>query len=245
MDENCEKCELKSLIDEKKGLLDKKIEEGHNLLSSNLLKLSQYLDKIIYECIKCSTKTMNIGEKRRELDDIFGTHSTFYYYGQHHLFVNMFDYINEGLKNDELVYLFMEENMYNGLLEFLKDNHVDTSNVKFKNVRDLIQGNRKGGLKALKDEIYKIGSTEEVRNYKGIRWIGQPSYAIQLNSEEDFLSFEKNLDEALKDINASLLCIYDVYDYINEGNIINEKVIEESLDTHIYILKDSCLEVLS
>ncbi len=50
---------------------------------------------------------------------------------------------------------------------------------------------------------------------------------------------------ALKDTNASLLCIYDVNDYMDGGNIINKKVIEESLETHSYILKDDYLQALA
>lgn len=49
----------------------------------------------------------------------------------------------------------------------------------------------------------------------------------------------------IKDTNASLLCIYDVNDYMDGGNIINKKVIEESLETHSYILKDDYLQALA
>lgn len=242
----CKECSLNASIEDEKKILDSIIvKKNHNLLDDSIIQLSQYIDKMIYRCVKCKSKLINTDNKKIPLDNIFGTHSTFYYYGEQHLFVNMYNYIKEGIKNNELIYLFVKEDIYDNLMEFLKANNVCTDNIQFKNVKALIQGNRKGGLEALKKEIYNIALQEDVKKYNGIRWIGQPSYAIELNSENDFLRFEENLDEALKNTNASLLCIYDIYDYMHNGKFINEEVIKESLDTHSYILKDLYLEALA
>lgn len=242
----CEKCELNESIKEEKNVLNNAIvEKNNNLLDENIIKISQYIDKMIYDCIKCKIRLVDINNEKVSLDSIFGIHSTFYYYGEQHLFINMYNYIKKGIENNEIIYLFVEDNIYNKLLKVLNENNVCVDDIQFRNVKPLIQGNRDGGLKSLKNEIYKISLEDEVKKYNGIRWIGQPSYAIKLNSQDAFLNFEKNLDMALKDTNASLLCIYDVNDYMDGGNIINKKVIEESLETHSYILKDDYLQALA
>lgn len=237
----CDNCDLKCCIEQHRNKLNNIIvEKKQNLLDDEIIKLSQLLDDLVYKCVFCNRNINHLS--KLDLKNIFGTHTTFYYYGYQHLFVNMYFYINEGIKNNELIYLFMEESIYNKLLIFLKINNVPIEHIKFKTVKQLIKSNRHGGLAELKEQINNISLENEVKNYSGIRWIGQPSYAIQTNSQKDFLDFEKNLSEALNNTYASLLCIYDAYDYMHEGKFINETVIKESLDTHSHIFKNLVLE---
>ncbi|MEK6263442.1 MAG: MEDS domain-containing protein, partial [Clostridium sp.] len=121
---------------------------------------------------------------------------------------------------------------------FLKINNVLVEHIKFRHVKDLIESNTQGRLTQLKEKINNVCLENEVKEYNGIRWIGQPTYAIQTTSQESFLEWETNLSEALKNTNASLLCIYDTYDYMNKGEFINETVIKQSLTTHSYILNN-------
>ncbi|MCY6354736.1 MEDS domain-containing protein [Clostridium sp. ZS2-4] len=240
----CDNCDLNYSIEEHRNRLNNLIvEKKQNLLDDEVINLSQLLDDLVYKCVFCNRNITYLS--KLNLKNIFGTHTTFYYYGEQHLFVNMYFYINEGIKNNELIYLFMEESIYNKLLAFLKINNVPVEHIKFKTVKELIKSNRQGGLNELKEQINNIGLDNEVKKYSGIRWIGQPSYAIQTNSQNDFLAFEKNLSKALNNTNASLLCIYDAYDYMHESKFINETVIKESLDTHNYILKKLRLEAIA
>lgn len=242
----CDNCNLSHEVEEyREKLEDAIIQKKYRLLDEEVIHLSQFLDDIVYKCVICEMRLKETSKAQRSLNNIFGTHSTFYYYGNQHLFINMYFYIIEGLKNNELIYLFMEESIYNKLLDFLRSNNVSLEHVKFKNVKELIEGNRDSGLDGLKEEIQKIGLDDEVQKYSGIRWIGQPSCAIRNNSEREFLDFEKNLTESLCNVNASLLCIYDAYDYMHERKFISETVIKESLDTHNYIFKDLVLEAIN
>ncbi len=242
----CDNCNLSHEVEKyREKLEDAIIQKKYRLLDEEIIRLSQFLDDIVYKCVICEMRLKEISKEQRSLSNIFGTHATFYYYGNKHLFINMYFYILEGLKNNELIYLFMEEGIYNELLEFLKSNNISLEHIKFKNVKELIKGNREHGLEGLKQEIQKIGLDNEVKKYSGIRWIGQPSCAIRNNSERDFLEFEKNLTEALCNVNASLLCIYDAHDYMNERKFISEAVIKESFGTHNYIFKDLVLEAIN
>lgn len=242
----CDNCNLGCEVEEYRERLESTmVRKKYRLLDDEVIRLSQFLDDLVYKCVICEMRLKEISKSQISLNNIFGTHATFYYYGNQHLFINMYFYILEGIKNNELIYLFMEEIIYNELLEFLKSNNVSLEHIKFKNVRELIKGNREHGLKGLKEEIQKIGLDDEVQKYSGIRWIGQPSCAIRNNSEREFLEFEKNLTEALCNVNASLLCIYDAYDYMHERKFISGTVIKESLDTHNYIFKDLVLEAMN
>lgn len=242
----CDNCGLSNETEKyRKKLESVMIEKKYSLLDDEVVRLSQFLDGLVYKCVSCEMILKEISKSQRDLNNIFGTHSTFYYYGNQHLFINMYFYILEGLKNNELIYLFMEESIYNDLLDFLRGNDISLEHIKFKNVKELIKANREDGLTGLKREIQKIGLDDEVQKYSGIRWIGQPSCAIRNNSQSEFLGFEKNLTEALCNVNASLLCIYDAYDYMHERRFISETVIKGSLDTHSYIFKDLVLEAIN
>lgn len=240
----CKNCNLSSNIEDlRENLNNIIIEKNHNLLDTEVINLSQLLDNFVYKCVLCS-KELNDPSKLN-LKDIFGIHSAFYYYGHDHLFTNLYFYILEGIKNNELIYISMQENLYSKLIEFLEINEVSMEYIHFRPVKELIMSNKLGGLIGLKEKINSIGIEEEVKNHSGIRWIGQPSYAIQVTSENDFLNWEINLSQALSNTKVSLLCIYDAYDYMNEGKIINKNVISKSLDTHSYVLKNLVLEEIS
>lgn len=166
-------------------------------------------------------------------------------YGDQHLFNSIYFYISEGIKNHELIYISMKEDLYNKLINFLKINNVSPEHIKFKSIKELIEINTQGGQTELKKIIESASLENEVKEYNGIRWIGQPSYAIHITSQEAFLNFETNLSDALNNTNVSLLCIYDAYDYMNKGEFINETVIKQSLITHSFILKNSALEKIN
>ncbi|GAA0178342.1 hypothetical protein SH2C18_14130 [Clostridium sediminicola] len=241
----CNNCDLNCNIQECKEQLNNIIvEKNHNLVNDEVVKLSQQLDDLVYKCVVCKRSLNAISNSKLNLKDLFGTHSTFYYYGKQHLFTSMYFYINEGIKNNELIYISMEEKLYNPLLTFLKANNVSIEMIRFRPVKELIMSNKHGGLDGLKEKIGNICLENDVIKYSGVRWIGQPTYAIQTTSQKDFLDWEINLSEALKNTNVSLICIYDAYDYIHKGEFINEEVINKSLNTHSYILKDRILKGL-
>ncbi|WP_291645123.1 MEDS domain-containing protein [Clostridium sp.] len=236
----CTTCNLQDNIEKYRVMLNILIlEKKQNLLDEEIINLSQSLDILVYKCIFCNENLNDIF--KLNLKNIIGTHSSFYYYGYQHLFNSMYFYITEGINNNELIYISMEKNFYNKLIVFLKLNNVSVEHIKFRSLKKLIESNTQGGLTQLKEEINNVCSGNEVKEYNGIRWIGQPTYAIQTTSQESFLDCETNLSEALKNTIASLLCIYDTYDYMNKSEFINETVIKQSLTTHSYIFKNSVL----
>ena len=130
MKEICDNCKINNRIEEYKEKLNSSIENRNgDLLDDEVVLSSQFLDNFVYKCVSCN-KNINYLSKLN-LREVFGTHTTFYYYGEQHLLVNLYFYINEGIKNNELIYISMEEELYNKLLDFLISNNVSTENIKF------------------------------------------------------------------------------------------------------------------
>lgn len=217
----CNKCNLNANLEKYRQVLDNLIiDKNYNLLDEKVISLSQFLDDLVHECTFCS-KSLNKFSKLN-LNNVFGTHLSFYYYGFQHLFAGIYFYITRGINNNELIYVSMQENLYDKLIDVLRINNVDTEHVKFRPVKELIMSNRDGGLLQLKEKIRNICLEDEAKEYSGVRWIGQPTYAIKTTSQKDFWDWEINLSEALKNTNVSLICIYDAYDYMHEGRFIGE-----------------------
>ncbi|WP_394870406.1 MEDS domain-containing protein [Clostridium butyricum] len=237
MKEICNNCKIKGRIKEYKEKLNKSIENRNgDLLDDEVVLLSQFLDNFVYKCVYCNKNIKELS--KLNLRDVFGTHTTLYYYGEQHLLVNLYFYINEGIKNNELIYISMEEDLYNKLLDFFRINNISTENIKFRNVKELILGHKKGGFNGLVETAMGILGSSNIEKYNGLRWIGQPSFAIKGTSENDFLEMEEDLNKFIKNMNVALLCVYDAYDYMHKGKIINKKVIEESFKTHSFVLNN-------
>lgn len=202
-----------------------------NMLDLEVLRLSEYLDELIVQYKKVHKEDCFVN-----LSNVSGIHSTFYYYGKNHLFPNMIKYINCGIKNNEMIYISMKPDLYNELLDNLLSFEISNDNIKFSSVKELIASNKIGGIDGLKEKIR--GLSEEILNkgYNGVRWIGQPTYAIEETSKDDFLNWEVNLTESLKNTKASIICIYDFYDYMREKKVIDKQVIDESYNTHSHVL---------
>lgn len=154
----------------------------------------------------------------------------------------MIKYITHGIKNNEIIHIFMKPALYDRLLNSLRSFGISDEHIKFYSVKELILSNKIDGLDGLKKKIDFFTAEALQKGYNGIRWIGQPTYAIQETSKNDFLNWELNLTEALQNTEISLICIYDYYDYMNDKKIIDERVINESFNTHSHVLNKFYLE---
>lgn len=231
----CNECDLGHLIEKNRLKLNKLISEKNlNLIDNEVVLLSQTLDKLLVDCVSCK-KSIELMEEL-DFSNVFGIHSTFYYYGNMHLFINMLKYIKQGVDNKELVYISMEHDLYNKLIEILQSTGIYGENVRFLSVKKFILSHKSGGLDNLRRVINAYTEDAIKEGYNGIRLIGQPTFAMQETSKEDFLNWELDLSSGFKDLNASIICIYDAYDYMHDENHIDEDVMNESLTTHTHIL---------
>ncbi|GAB6138113.1 MEDS domain-containing protein [Halanaerobaculum tunisiense] len=169
----------------------------------------------------------------RSMNESSGLHSSFYYLNKEHLFVNIYNYIIDAIKNKKLIYISMKPELYHELINKTTLSPKFRTKIEFHSVKKLITDYKKG-QNSIKENIKKQESLNN--NYTGIRWIGQPSYIIQKTSKKDFLDWEQQLTKSFKETNSSMLCIYNFNDYLENEDIIDEKIINESLKTHSHIL---------
>ncbi len=236
---SCKGCQLKCNLEQNRKTLINLISEKNNLLDAIVVKQSQVLDHFIVECANCN-KRISDGHKEA-LHDIFGMHSTFYYYGLEHLFINLLPYIRYGVENNELVTVSLSKDIYDKLMELLDIYGIDKFRVIFFPVKDMVIANKENGIDGLRRLLSTLLKEVESNDYKGARVIGQPSFAIGETSKEDFLKLEEVLTKAFVDMKASGLCIYDAFDYIHNRDIIDEDIIKNSFKTHSHLLYNNYL----
>ncbi|MFC4320070.1 Spo0E family sporulation regulatory protein-aspartic acid phosphatase [Litchfieldia salsa] len=111
MKPTCEGCNIKTCLEENRKILMNLVSEKGNILDDMVVKRSQVLDQFILECVKCDKRRME--SKVETLDNIFGIHSTFYYYGREHLLINLLPYIKHGVDNNELVTVSLNKDIFN------------------------------------------------------------------------------------------------------------------------------------
>lgn len=175
-----------------------------------------------------------------DLSQIFGIHSVCYFYGVEHLAINMSPYIMEGIKNNELIYLSMEPQLRANLLNLL--NLTDKEQVRFGAMDELVEAHKARGFEGLHEAILELTAEAQSQGYRGVRYIGQPIFTVEERSIRAFLAWEDSLARALKETQFSLICIYDMMDYLHEKQFVNDEVIKISLQGHPHLLYQQQLE---
>lgn len=235
MKQNCIRCQLKEDIDRMNIERDHLIfERKANVMDSEIANLSQAIERFNSECESCKSRRNNVTQTNGK--NIFGCHISFYYYGVDHLIVNMCSYISRGIKNNELVIISAEQEVYDKLILLLKNSNIPSESVVFYPVEDMVLLNKQEGVIAVRNSADKFLADAKARGYSGIRWIGQPSYAMRKTSKEDFLAFELSLTEMVREKEISILCIYDAYDYMTGRKYVDCDVMNESMHTHTHML---------
>lgn len=78
--------------------------------------------------------------------EINGVHSVLYYCGIEHMLVNINNYIEKGIKERQLIYLYVEPKLYKTIYENLRGKNVEIESF---NIINLIEVYNKGGIKHL------------------------------------------------------------------------------------------------
>ncbi len=239
MKATCHGCNIKDRLEENRSALIKLVSEKENMLDETVVNKSQLLDQYIVECTRCDKR--RIDNNKETLEEIFGIHSTFYYYGHEHLLINLLPYIKEGIENNELVTVSLSKDIFDKLMELLDFHGIDRTSVIFFPVKNMVIANNENGLNGVRQLLSTLLKEIESKKYKGARVIGQPSFAIGETSKEDFLKLEEVLTKAFIGMNASGLCVYDAYDYIHNRDFIDEDIMNDSLETHTHLLYNNSL----
>lgn len=160
-----------------------------------------------------------------------GVHCVLYYCGIEHMLVNIYDYVNKGIENKQLVYLHVEPELYKVISENL---HKEGFQIEILNIPYLMELYNNKGVKCLMDYFFDCEKKAKDKGYLDIRIVNQVNYLLKKVSNEEFLNFEKVLTEAIEGRNISMMCVYDFDDYINKKTFINDTLIEQSFNSHNY-----------
>jgi hypothetical protein len=166
--------------------------------------------------------------------NFWGLHSVFYYYGVDHLLVNMYQYIKDGIDNNEYIYLNLEESSFNLLINYFTED--EKKHIGIFTASVLINLYKSGREITVKKALKKFEKNVFDHGYTGARFICQLSHVLKEISKADFIEFEKPLSKIINGLNISMMCLYDMYDYINNKTIIDDELMAMSKEVFNYRL---------
>lgn len=231
MNLSCENCNINYIINKIKDELEHIIiNKNQNLIDNEVVKLSQLLDNFIYKCEFCSENILYSSNSNSNNE----------YFRNANFIISLYFYMFQAIKKNQLIYLSMDENLYNDLLNILKSSSFPTKYIEFNSIKEIIISNKNGGEAELEEKIKDIFSKDHFKKYNGIRWISQPTYAIKNTSLKDFFDWEMNLSDALRNANpnSSLEFVHKKYNHMDADKYINEPIIDTSLNINSYVLDD-------
>lgn len=239
---SCSNCNIKNDMNKIRNRLEKLIANSNQALySKDIVKMSQLLDNFVYKCTFCSENlnpcTNNINNNKLILESL----DNYTYLNDYHFIVSLYYYIIQGIKKNQLIFLSMNENLYNDIIKIAKRLKIPTKHLQFRSIKESILWNSQGGIKHLQEYVTYLPHEKNMGKYIGFRWISHPQYAIKNTSLDDFYNWEMNLINALDypNSNTSLDFVYKKYTAQNEHNYIDEPIIDTSIELKSYDVDDN------
>lgn len=158
----------------------------------------------------------------------------FYYYGEDHLVLNLYKYIKGEIEDNNYVFLFCDDNIYNLLTMSLNSNEksmvgkIEIDKIILKEIF------KKNSINY--DHIEKIKTSVLDKGFWGINIIMDLSYLIKSIGEANVLEYIKNLSNICHKDKVNFLTCYDFSDYLSRGKIISEYIIKSSYIYHEFRL---------
>ncbi len=207
MREMCNECYLKSRVEKWRQRLDTMIiKKKGNFLDDEIIALNQYVGDLIAECIDCNAfEFYKVGRRNTVVDN---KQRDVYYYGDYNLFINLYNYIEEGIRNNEEVYISIQKNLHKKLKSLLIINGISIEKVQFICIEDM--------KKIIRNKSNAISFSEAIKlsgnnGYEKNRWIIQSSLQKYFLQQEDFWNRYK------EKFNSSILCVHDAFLYIHKN----------------------------
>lgn len=234
---SCKNCNINHSINKIKDELEYIIiHQNQNLIDDKVVTLSQLLDNFIYKCEFCNKNILCSSSLNSNNE----------YFKDTNLLISLYFYMTQAIKKNQFIYLSMDENLYDDLLNILRSNSFPTEFIKFNSIKEIIISNKNGGQAEMEENIKDIFSKDQLKKYSGLRWISQPIYAVKNTSLKDFFDWEMNLSDALRNVNpnSSLQFVHKKYNHMDPYKYINEPVIDMSLNVDSYVLDDKLFKGL-
>ncbi|WP_408956398.1 MEDS domain-containing protein [Natroniella sp. ANB-PHB2] len=136
------------------------------------------------------------------------------YYGKEHFLVKTVHFLKQGLKNEEKVFLYVEDELKEEILEILDEKYQDSSQLEFIFELDLAEVYLQFGKERLKEKL-KVFSAGR---FNKARVLYQISKSLKEADQNSVLELEEIMNEVLEDSNLFVLCMYDATDLIEDDN---------------------------
>ncbi|MBV4436842.1 MEDS domain-containing protein [Clostridium tyrobutyricum] len=162
--------------------------------------------------------------------NIFGVNSAFYYFGLEHFYVNIYNYIKNGIRKNEIVWLCVNNDVYKNIKSYIGAYENWYHNIcNFPKILNLY---KYYGVSSIRNKLIEYENGIIEKGYNGIRFIIDVKHIISISSKEDFLKFDSDMLDIIYKTRSSVMCAYDFENYVNTRDIIDDKIIEESSATH-------------
>lgn len=158
-----------------------------------------------------------------------GIHCVFYYYGAEHLAINIYDYVNKGIKKNELVYLCVEPEIYKTIFKYLQKHN---NQIEILNIACLINKYNTNDIEELLTSFSSYKELAREKGYSSIRIVNQVNYLLSSISQDQFMDFDNLLNKVVEKLNISVMCAYDFDDYLNKKQLIDDTLMNQSFRVH-------------
>ncbi|AGF56711.1 hypothetical protein Cspa_c29500 [Clostridium saccharoperbutylacetonicum N1-4(HMT)] len=227
----CKRCGLNCHLDEYKERLDSiMVKKNYNLLNDEVISLSEFLDDLVYNCVYCEEDRPYLKGKV--------SNENLYYYGNNHLFINLYLYIMDEIRNKKIIYICTEQNVYERLIEILLINRVAIDNVKFKSLQEVTLENKDLKHVNLEKEVRDFFHHDD-KKYNGISWIVDPLYIRNSTTQKNYFDLNNKIHEYIKNINLNILFIYDAYESMHRMKM----AIPGEMEKYLKFLSDKSFSV--
>ncbi|GAA0120874.1 MULTISPECIES: hypothetical protein [Clostridium] len=156
-----------------------------------------------------------------------GKNIAFYYYGDDHMIINIYNYIKGCIKDNVYVYLNIEDRLYNLLYNFLED--TEKLMVCNKTIDNITLNS---DFEAIKEFLARYRDNKIESGFSDVRFVIDVKGIINSSGKVLF----KELSNSLYDIclynNMTVLMLYDFGNYMNNGKIIDKDIIKLSYINH-------------
>lgn len=205
----CNNCNLNCNINDYKERIENLlIEKNNNLLDKEIIDLSESLSKLISDCIVCNSNNLSKSKGRY-------LHEKFYYYGDKHLLINLYFYIDEAIKNNQLIYISMGNECYERLMDAFMINRVSIDNIIFKPIEEIMFISKAKKYANIKDQIDKFFDYNTDK-YNGIIWIVDTEYIGIDLLENNILGTNNKTRDFIKNMDINICCIFNAYECMNK-----------------------------
>ncbi|WP_291572197.1 MEDS domain-containing protein [Clostridium sp. UBA4548] len=161
-----------------------------------------------------------------------GKHISFYYYGEDHMVINLYKFIKDSIINNNFVFLYIEDDVYQLVLDSLTD--TEKYMVGKIDLEKIIMNNNKNTNEFICKCLNNYKSQKLEQGFINTKFIFDAKKIIHGTSINLFKAFANYCFDAVERERIDILTLYDFGEYMLKGKYINDEVIKVSYLEHTH-----------